>query len=268
MASSIPEVQFRKSENGAILMNKEYKNFVELCFYCHNYQRRLIWTLSSIFEQVNAPSFTVSVAHVEGNGDPSTESVLQSFSQVMQIREIIYKNYEDMQFRSDVRSEQVKQSESEWLLFLDSDRVYHPNMLHDFFDKISQLPFEHRVYGIVKEHAISLPFVQDIIENQKDLYINNAYENASKFPFVIAGRKKVAGNFMAVRRESLNLFMQDRYSTGKRFYLDRPIHRQMTCADIEMRHVLGEVIIPLDPKQIHLSHYHAKDQQYSINEQR
>ena len=50
-----------------------------IALYCHNFQRRLCWMLSSLLDQKDPPRLVVDVTHMHGNGDPSTEDVVAHY---------------------------------------------------------------------------------------------------------------------------------------------------------------------------------------------
>jgi len=105
---------------------------ITIAIYCHNYQHRLCWMLSSLRQQVAPPAITVDVASMADAGEPRTELVVALFrAPGVRIRHRIYEDRDAFQFRGNVRTDQLNECDTEWLLFADCDMVYHPAFFHD-----------------------------------------------------------------------------------------------------------------------------------------
>lgn len=97
---------------------------ITIAVQCHNFQRRFWWMLSSLAVQTAAASIVVDVAHVPGNGAPTTEEVCAIFPELVRRSEFEF----DAKFRARglVRNVQMSECQTEWIMFADCDMVYHP----------------------------------------------------------------------------------------------------------------------------------------------
>lgn len=105
---------------------------------CHHFQKRLWWMLSSLACQTAAGAVIVDVAHVPGNGDPTTEEVCGLFPFARR-RECPFDR--SFQSRGLVRTSQLKDCRTEWLMFSDCDMVYHPEWVKGL---LSELDAHHQ----------------------------------------------------------------------------------------------------------------------------
>ena len=109
---------------------------VEIAVSCTWFQHRLCWLLSSLLQQVgDVPDITFSIGYPIGNGNPTTEEVLDFFeNKGLKIRRIPYDGMEIIQYRGLVRNEQLRLATSQWILFADTDMAYHPK----FFENLKE----------------------------------------------------------------------------------------------------------------------------------
>jgi len=122
---------------------------------CHNYQRRFCWMLSSLAQQDGNPAICVDVAALARNGKPTTERVVAHFADAVDVRLRTYRDVDRFQFRGLVRTDQLRECETEWLLFADCDMVYHPSF---FVRLLAQVAQEHADYcGILTAGRWSQP---------------------------------------------------------------------------------------------------------------
>jgi hypothetical protein len=99
---------------------------ITIAVQCHNFQRRFCWMLSSLAQQTRPDLVAVDVAHVPGNGRPTTEETCELFQSRLQIRRSEWTDFERFQLRGLVRNQQLQECRTDWLLFGDCDMVYHP----------------------------------------------------------------------------------------------------------------------------------------------
>jgi len=100
---------------------------ITIAIQCHNFQRRLCWMLSSLAQQASSYLLRVDIAHVRGNGTPSTEKLLAAFSDRLSLKSSTWADFETFTKRGMVRNRQIAECETEWILFGDADMVYHPH---------------------------------------------------------------------------------------------------------------------------------------------
>ena len=105
---------------------------ITVAMYCHNFQRRLCWDLSSILQRTGDVPVYVRVAHLTGSGSPTTEATASPFVRAgMPLARFWWNpaDAEEFQHRGLTRTSILRMSVelgSEWLLFTDCDMVYHP----------------------------------------------------------------------------------------------------------------------------------------------
>ena len=118
------------------------KPYVTLCMQTHFFQHRLCWQLSSLIGQ----PVTVNVAHMPGNGTPTTEECIDLFrSAGLDVRSCVFEDYERFQFRGNTRNAQLQEIDTPWVLWTDTDMVWNPR----FFRRLGRhiTPGYDRIYG-------------------------------------------------------------------------------------------------------------------------
>lgn len=158
-----------------------------IALQCHNFQRRLCWMLSSLAQQTWSRELLVVVDHVRGNGEPSTEDVVEQFSPYVAIVSHAWPDMAEFQYRGLVRNRQLAASRraSEWIMFADSDMVYEPR----YFERMLQeLQREHAGADYMlstgrtsnpKEMAQALV---DSTVGERPAFVARAFELADKLP--------------------------------------------------------------------------------------
>jgi hypothetical protein len=129
---------------------------IEIALTCTWFQKRLCWLMSSICQQEgDVPNLILNIAYPINNGNPTTETVCNFFREKgLKIKELPYDGMEIIQYRGLVRNEQLKQSDCEWILYIDADMTYSP----DFFEDLGkQLEGELKdEKGVISASRVSL----------------------------------------------------------------------------------------------------------------
>src|SRR5687768_3449520 len=94
---------------------------ITIAVQCHNFQRRLCWMLSSLAQQTAPNLVVIDIAHLPSNGQPTTEAVIERFSDRLNIRSSPWTDFDQFQFRGIVRNRQLRNCLTHWILFSDSD---------------------------------------------------------------------------------------------------------------------------------------------------
>jgi hypothetical protein len=115
---------------------------ITLAIQCHNFQRRLCWMLSSLAQQTVPELVTVDIACMRENGKPTTEEVAGRFSGGLKVELDFWDDFKAFQRRGFVRNKQLRECRTDWLMFGDSDMVYHP----EYFERLCvELSLRHPV---------------------------------------------------------------------------------------------------------------------------
>lgn len=111
---------------------------IEIAVSCTWFQKRLCWMMSSILQQEgDVPNIIFNVACPINNGNPNTETVCDFFRQKgLNIKDTIYNDEIGIQRRGIVRNRQLQETKCDWMLFSDSDMVYHPLFFYDLKNKL------------------------------------------------------------------------------------------------------------------------------------
>ena len=244
---------------------------IVVALQCHYFQKRLCWMLSSIAQQkdVDLDKIIIDVAHVTGNGDPTTQDVCNTFRDTLNIRRIEYKDTSRFQLRGFVRNDQLAKARANtWIVFADSDMVYPP----EFFSKLFLLvkghfkDNPHCLYA--QRRSTTLKQTNRLID--KETYpseISNVWDKSDKL------RARSMKNVGAGYFQLANIANVYRKFGGKYLQTNKEVDGswehgiQRARSDIYFRQMLGREPIPL-PYQIHLQHERDSDYGHHIEIQR
>jgi len=176
---------------------------------CHNFQKRLCLMLSSILAQRKQGRYdlVVDISHYEGNGIPSTKKVIDFFSsEGLNIVSRLYNNYERFKYRGLTRNDQISSCNTDFMLFADTDMVYH----NRFFYRLLELITTDEVYegynGIMTCGRWSQDnpkidktneFVNNLIQDEP-IYVKNIWVESDKKLEKISRRNCGAGFFQLI----------------------------------------------------------------------
>ncbi len=101
------------------------------------FEKRLCWMLSSILQQRGMkPDIEIDVACVKNSGEPKCTDVLGFFRKHgLNIKSRVYPTMKEIQYRGWTRNHQLRDTDADWIMFVDSDMVYPPN----FFSEMKTL---------------------------------------------------------------------------------------------------------------------------------
>ena len=108
---------------------------IRVAIQCHNFQHRLAWMLSSLQQQTIRNEILVDIGYMPNNGNPTTEELIRLHAGAIGTLWIFPRPYTDInrfQYRGYVRNDQIATTDTEWLLFADTDHVYHP----EYFERL------------------------------------------------------------------------------------------------------------------------------------
>jgi len=98
---------------------------ITVAIQCHHFEHRLCWMLSSLIGQPVA----VDIAHLSTG---LTWQVCEKFAGLVDIRQTVYHDIDVLQYRGITRTRQLQQCKTPYILFADTDMVYHP----EFFARL------------------------------------------------------------------------------------------------------------------------------------
>lgn len=241
---------------------------IEMCIQCHNFQRRLIWLLSSLVEQTcDMNKVLITISSTYKNGDPTTEEIVKYFlSKGLNIRLRIFDDLKIFAKRGLVRNIDVSDSECEWLFFADADNVYHPLFFKSIFRQIKRGKLKNiGCYTAVKKSHTDVTITNKIMDKTELTVIENAFQKIYELPTIGKSNKSVAAGCMQlVKREWLNgKYLRRRtrdynmFTQGQRANSDKQFRRRLK----------GTKHLRL-PLYIHLNHFRDKEVGYHIKDQR
>lgn len=109
---------------------------VEVVVSVHQFQRRWCWQLSSLLQRNPGVRVRVLAAAIKGTGEPTALACADHFRGLgLEVTLMEYPDTSRFQYRGLVRTDAVKQSQADWLVFTDADMVYPP----DWFEKLAAL---------------------------------------------------------------------------------------------------------------------------------
>ena len=241
---------------------------IEILIYCHNFQRRLCWVLSSLCQQVgNVPEFVVNIASMPGNGSPSTDDVINSFSKRLQFKHTVFSDRNVFAYPGLTKTRQIQESNADWFMCHSCDYVLPPTRLAainssikgEYKDCDTCLSSIGNVHTTVESADA---FVQETI-----LYENNAYEKAmllDRFDkrdsrpggFLVFSRAAIYKKRNGIYGDSRHIKDRNLFNHGMKSRSDVPFRKQMGCEIVDW------------PIMVHLNHNRDKEVGYHLEEQR
>jgi glycosyltransferase involved in cell wall biosynthesis len=232
--------------------------------------------LSSLIEQVNPALLVVDVAHMPDNGNPRTEDVVEHFSGRLHIKDSRWTDYSTFQKRGWVRNRQLTECATEWIVFADTDMVYHP----EYFSRlITELKSNHaQATYMLSSGRLSNPkeaanaLVNAAVDGQST-YIPDAFKLAQTLPPIV--KRNVGAGFSQI----INFY----HAPHGGYYVepdrnpdwDWESRFQKARSDISFRKRIGKLGGPrrklprwFSDNLIHLNHHRDNQFGYHLEEQR
>lgn len=243
---------------------------IDILIQCHNFQRRLSWMLSSLAQQENAPEFTVYIACLKNNGNPSTEELVKEFSCYFPVV-IQYFDHDIFTFghRGLVRNHQIAQSNGEWLFFADADHVFHPEFMASLDIKLKRYKDKNYLLGDVHLSHTSIPETNYFVNVEEKIYIDDVFVKATRIPLIDHdSRRVISGAMQIIKRSSIKIFNGGMYIDPQKCNDRNMLTRgQLARSDKFFRSKFRTKIINL-PLRIHLNHVRDKSIRKHTEEQR
>ncbi len=123
---------------------------IEILIFCHHFQRRICWVLSSLLQQEkHSLEIIVNISGLEkDNGTPSNRDVAAFFREKgLDVRLTEYETKEQIAKPSLLKNDQIQNSSADWIQCHSADHVFSPGYFHSVEENIKQFPNEIRVMG-------------------------------------------------------------------------------------------------------------------------
>ena len=233
---------------------------------CHNFQHRMCWQLSSIYEQEEFDAdLTIHIASLHNNGKPTTENIRQSFLNLgMNIQLSCFENTAVFAKRGLVRNHQVRhaiENNYDWIYFSDCDNVYPKSFFRLLVDELKTSTATNCLYSHTKNHT-DVEETNSIVKCCLDnCYVVDAFAKANKITTIRKHNRKVAAGCMQVCRVSDIVTKAKSRYVNPRKCKDHHLFQkgQKAKSDIQFRRSMGNGTIINLPIQIHLNHYRDKE---------
>lgn len=114
---------------------------ITIAIQCHNFQKRLNLMLSSLLAQKKQGRYDlkVDIAHMQGNGTPSTEDLVTYYGKKgLNVYSRAYNDYERFKYRGLTRNDQTSDCDTNFLLYADTDMVYHNRFFYRLMTLITE----------------------------------------------------------------------------------------------------------------------------------
>jgi len=250
------------------------KPSITIAVSCHMFQRRLSWMLSSLHQQNNKKSYDLifDIAYEKNEvSDPPMEKLIDTFTKLgINIKARPYDGFERMQFRGFVRNDVLKDCKTDFLLFADTDMVYHP----DFFSELFKL--------LKTDEWKDCPNVMACGRYSNDIALANKLIDKENYilPLIATAWDKADNNLNKLRRLNVGAgFWQlinmktcphENYYVGEKRnrdwgWFDGKRNMQKASSDYQFRRRVKRLRMPewFSKNQIHLNHF--RDNQHGTH---
>ena len=260
---------------------------IEISVQMFEFQKRFWWMLSSLCEQktwqenpVPKIIITASVLSISDRYKSLTQGLIDTFSGHLDLRVKEYASEQDFGLRGALRTNDLKETEADWMFFTDADMLFHP----EFFSEMSANHIDNwkglgtLITGprLTTDKQVACNFVDSFDYNCKKS-VDNAFEKCLTINtgYSKRGRSPGAGYFQLVEVEYLknnNINYCDRcrdaslFSTdgsGGRFVSDIMFRQKMngiTCMRKKIdKSGSRDILKPI----MHLNHWRQNDKEWT-----
>lgn len=237
---------------------------IDILLFCHNFQRRLCWVLSSLLQQTNQ-SYTVNIASLPNNGNPTTEGIIRYYrNRGMIILHHIFTNKDIFAKSSIIKNYQIKDCSSEWILFHSADHVFPTTYIDQLCNNLNGCKVDTCLGSRGKYHT-NEEETNKIING--DIYIEKVYQKANDI--IKKGRDRRVGGHLIVNRNALIKKTGGIYNSPDHCR-DRHLFKKgmKSRGDLWFKSKMGGIANIKLPPLIHLNHTRDKELGYHTEEQR
>lgn len=245
---------------------------IELCTYVYKFQKRYSWVLSSLVQQT-FKNFTVTTDIYDQDPFKNlTDDIKRIYSPHLTMKFNEY-NQQQIQYRGYTRTQNIKNTTAEWILFLDADDVFHPTFFEQLDSKLKTLSDSD------KQKLISIPrFTMGVDDGYKlvnSVSYNDIISDAFNRCFVVKSKKlsnfgHVAGagyfqliHMPSLRAKGINSYVDGNYDNPM---LNTSIKSKMRSDVVFRQKVGGKVAIKDLPPIIHIQHRRrCRDKEFDFN---
>ena len=240
---------------------------IELLIYCHNFQRRLSWVLSSLTQQTaDMGDVGVNIACQHRNGDPCTEELVSTFHNI-DIKLTYVQDVDTFAKPSLTKNIQIQNSKAEWIMCHSADHVFPKNYFETLYKILDNRKDHKNCLGCGSKVHTDRYATDDAVNALYGQAIPEVYQRASRLP--VSGRESARrhGGHILFRRAAVMANTGGFYAKQCR---DKHLFRDgmKTRSDPGFRKLMGGTEVVTLPRLIHLNHQRDKELGYHSEEQR
>ena len=242
---------------------------LEIILFCHKFQRRLCWVLSSLYEQENCNlNIRVNIASLaSNNGTPSTQKVAEFFRQRgLDIWLTLFERTEEIAHPSMTKNFQIRNSTAEWIMCHSADHVFPTNYFAEVEKVMSEYPDKDTTIGSGNKFHTDVEATNDAMTSVKPVFVENAYEQVKALPRLKRqpGERRPAkrpGGHIFFRRDAIFKKCDGYYCTWEQCS-DKHLFKKFmrTCSDPGFRARMGGCLRVELPPLGHCNHFRGKDE--------
>ena len=231
---------------------------------CHNFNLRLVWQLSSILQQREAPEIVIDLA-TTGDGEPDIYNIVDNFDLDIKPRYYLGDERDRFAYRGYVRNDQIIRAaymKCDYIFFADCDNVYSP----DFFKLLDKTIMENPhidkcIFSAEKYHTETDATDKMVLLAEKVPVIDDAYTRALSIPKIAKSNKPVAAGCMQVCNVREIFKKTGGYYVPEGKTRDKNLFEkgQRARSDIQFRRKMGGGSRIKLPHQVHLNHIRDKE---------
>lgn len=241
---------------------------LEALIFCHNFQRRLCWVLSSFIQQNPHPfELSVNISCTANNGTPTTEEVARYFSsRGLPVTLSIY-DQQDLAYPSLLKNDQFKRH-SDYFLCHSSDHVLRQDYLEKLAIAVEKYPDVPAIGCGEKVHT-DREATDAEMQSPYCHYVSNVFERAWNIKRIGRRVRKGVGGHFLINKKALVAVNGGIYVKEKNCR-DRHLFKKgmKTRSDPGFRRNIGGVKNYPLPPMVHLNHSRDKEEGHHLEEQR
>jgi len=256
----------RKKKKKIQLKNETRQLKITIAIQCFLFEKRLNWMLSSILQQTGIlPEIEVDIAYLKNSGNPETTDVLDYFeSEGLKIKRHEYPDISRLQYRGLTRNDQIKDCNTDFILFSDGDHVHcvsffaemNKLLLNEFKNCITIMGYKRK--STFSKETEELINGHTYPNNILDAFVKASKLKYRKMPFRCGGGTHLVSTEL-IREKNCGLYVPEDKCR------DFNWEKRYACAksDMYFRKKIKCCHIPL-PRVVHLQHVRSRDNKENL----